>query len=38
MDGILERQKSKLKRAAKLMQILTKYGFEDFKSKLEKYQ
>lgn len=35
MDGILERQKSKLKRAAKLMQILTKYGFEDFKSKLE---
>ena len=35
MDGILDRQKAKLKRAAKLMQILTKYGFEDFKSKLD---
>ncbi|MCA5004762.1 ABC1 kinase family protein [Sphingobacterium bovistauri] len=35
MEGILDRQKSKLKRAAKLMQILTKYGFEDFKSKLD---
>lgn len=35
MEGILERQKAKLKRAAKLMQILTKYGFEDFKSKLD---
>ena len=34
MDGIVERQKTKLMRAAKLMQILTKYGFEDFKSKI----
>ena len=35
MEGILDRQKAKLKRAAKLMQILTKYGFEDFTAKLD---
>lgn len=35
MEGILDRQKAKIKRAAKLMQILTKYGFEDFKAKLD---
>lgn len=35
MEGILERQKAKLKRAAKLMQVLSKYGFEDLKAKID---